>query len=175
MREQWLVTLQTLLPNKLNNMTDINNLSNEELEKANNESRAQQRIKELSDKVELTSRERDEKDKLLVELQEKNTKLERDNAFSNEFSDILGKHPAAKDHKDAIKEKVQAGYSVEDATFAVLGKAGQLGTSNGVQREAPQVAGGSATTTVRQEGNKSISEMSQAERRAILAENLTNA
>jgi hypothetical protein len=155
-----------LLPNKLNKMADeiIDNQPTHE-----GESRSQERIKQLSDKVELTSKERDELKTLHEQAQKKIAELGRENDFSSGFADILGIHPAARDHKDAIKEKVLAGYSVEDATFAVLGKAGKLGATS--EPTAQQVAGGSATTTPKT-GKKEIKDMTQEERRNILANEL---
>ena len=147
-------------------MTEI---INEPVIEEEKESRSQQRIKQLSDKVELTSKERDELKELRVQDQKKIGELERENAFNSGFADILGTQAAAKDHKDAIKEKVMAGMSVEDATFAVLGKAGKLGVTP--EPTAPQVAGGSATTTP-QSGTKEVKDMSQAERREQLAKEL---
>lgn len=132
-------------------------------------SESEKRIKELSEKVELTSKERDEKDNLIKEGTKKIAELEKENSFHSQFSDMLSAHPNAKTHKDAIKEKVMSGYSVEDATFAVLGKAGALG---GTQVEPTNPAGGSADTAMNQTGNKSVSEMTQEERRAILAKEL---
>ncbi len=84
------------------------------------ETESQKRIKQLSDKVELTAKERDEKDKLLNESNTKIATLEKENAFNSSFSDVLGTYSAAKDHKDEIKAKVLAGYSTEDAALAVL-------------------------------------------------------
>ena len=130
------------------------------------ESRSQQRIKQLSDKVESTAKERDESKTLREQDQKKIAELERENAFNSGFAEVLGTHIAAKDHKDAIKEKVMAGYSVEDATFAVLGKAGLLG-------QTPiQVAGGSATTTPQSTQPKEVKDMNQAERREVLSKEL---
>ena len=122
--------------------------------------RSQERIKELSDKVELTAKERDE----MKTLNETTTR-ERD--FYKGFSDIVSTQPAAKEHQEEILEKVQKGYSVQDATYAVLGAAGKLGGA-----PAPQVAGGSADTTITQGGNKTIAEMTQAERREQLAKEI---
>lgn len=132
-------------------------------------SRAEERIKQLSEKVELTSRERDEKDVSLKERDDKIATLERENAFNSGFSDIVGTHSAAKDHKDEIKAKALTGMSVEDATFAVLGKAGKLGSS--VSQSMMQVAGGSAATTPTS-GQKDVKDMSLAEKRAELAKDL---
>lgn len=150
-------------------MTDpINQKTTEELAKENDLSRSQERIQQLSEKVELTSRERDEKDNIVKERDVKIAELERENAFNSGFVDILGNHPAAKDHKDEIKAKVLAGYSAEDAALAVLAKAGKLGASV-APMVAPQVAGGSASTVIASNGEKSITDMSTAEKREALA------
>lgn len=131
--------------------------------------RAEERIRQLSEKVELTSKERDEKDKLIQERDEKIATLEKENTFNSGFVDVLASHSAAKDHKDEIKAKVMAGYSVEDATYAVLGKAGKLGAT----LETPtQVAGGPSAVNTPQTGEKSVADMTQAERREALAKQL---
>lgn len=128
---------------------------------------AQKRITELSEKVELTSKERDEKIKLVEERDKEIASLKKESEFSNGFADVLGNHPEAKDHKDDIKAKVLSGYTVEDATFAVLGKAGKLG------QPAPraQVAGGSASTAPTG-GQKEMKDMTLAEKREILAKEI---
>lgn len=126
------------------------------------QSPAQDRIKQLSEKVELTSKERDE----LKTLQE-TTARERD--FYKEYSNVISKHPNAKDHQDAIKEKVLKGYSVEDATYAVLGPAGKL--ENQSPPPQPNVAGGSADT-IPPQAQKEPKDMTQADRRAILEKEL---
>lgn len=137
----------------------------------NEPSPAEARIKQLSEKVRLTSEERDEKDRLLNESKTKITELERENAFNSGFVDVLSTHSQAKDHKDDIKAKVLSGMSVEDATFAVLGKAGKLGNQAPV--ETPNPAGGSATTQLPANGGaKTPSEMTQEERRAQLEKDI---
>lgn len=141
----------------------------EEIAASNNETRTNQRINELSEKVKLTSQERDEKVNLLKERDVTIASLERENAFNSGFVDVLGNYPQAKDHKDDIKAKVLAGYTPEDATFAVLGKAGKLGAQSIPQ---PQVAGGSADTQISTSGTKAVNEMSQAERREQLSKDL---
>lgn len=130
---------------------------------------SEKRIKQLSDKVRLTSEERDEKDRLLKEQTEKTVLVEKERDFLSGFSDVLATNPLAKDHKDEIKTKVLAGYTVEDATYAVLGKAGKLGTPREPE-PAPNPAGGSATTTHPQGGAKSLSDMTLVEKRAALVE-----
>lgn len=134
------------------------------------ENRAQERITQLSEKVRLTSEERDEKNRLLEVEGAKNTELTRERDFYQGFSDVVATNPAAKDHKEDILAKVKSGYTVEDATFAVLGKAGKLG----VQAPAAptqQIAGGSAPITVPQGGtNKAPHEMSREELRTAVLE-----
>lgn len=131
-------------------------------------SESEKRIKQLSEKVRLTSEERDEKDRLLKEEGDKNTELTRERDFYQGFSDVLPANPMAKDHKDEIKAKVLSGYTVEDAMFAVLGKAGKLGQPKPEEPKSP--AGGSAPTTPPQSGVKSPQEMTQEERKAALLE-----
>jgi len=124
-----------------------------------------ERIEELSGKVKTTATERDT-EKARAEKAEK----ERD--FFEGFSGILGTHPAAKDHKDEIKAKVLAGYTVEDATFAVLGKAGKIGEAP-AQTKKIDAAGGSADVNagVRNTGSKKDpANMTQAEKRAMLVD-----
>lgn len=138
-----------------------------ELERQNQETEAQKRIKQLSEKVRLTSEERDEKDNLLKERDTKIAELERENVFNSGFVDVLTTHLAAKDHKDEIKAKVLSGYTVEDATFAVLGKAGKLGQPQ-ASHEPANPAGGSASTTLPQGGTKKFEDMSREEKREAL-------
>ena len=124
-------------------------------------SRAEERITELSEKVRLTSLERDE-------LKTLNTSVTKERDAFASLVDVVATNPAAKDHKDAILEKVKLGLTPEDATYAVLGKAGLLG---GAPQPVTQqtVAGGSAPTTIMQQAEKPVSEMTQAERREQLS------
>lgn len=131
-------------------------------------SESEKRIKQLSEKVRLTSEERDEQARLLKAEGDKNTELIRERDFYQGFSDVVSTNPAAKDHRDEILSKVKSGYTVEDATFAVLGKAGKLSQP---KLEVVSPAGGSATTTPPQGGTqKTVAEMTQAERKAALIE-----
>lgn len=149
-------------------MADIITQTADELQAQNIQSEAEKRIKQLSEKVRLTAEERDEKDRLLGESAKTIEQLTKENTFTSGFADMLGTYPMAKDHKDDIKAKVLAGYSVEDATFAVLGKAGKLGQSS----HTPQVAGGSADTAMNGQAIKEVKDMSQSEKRAALEKNL---
>lgn len=138
----------------------------DELEQELNQpSEAEKRIKQLSEKVKTTSEDRDEKDRLLGEQSAKTSEVERERDFFKGFADVVSTNPQAKDHQDDILAKVKSGYTVEDATYAVLGKAGKLGKPETVVETA--VAGGSATNSLPQ-GEKKLDELSRDEKRAEL-------
>ena len=144
---------------------DLEQLDNE-IEK---DSKVEKRIKDLSEKVRLTSEERDEQKRLLGERDKKIADLEKENAFNTGFADTLATHPEAKDHKDEIKAKVLGGYSVEDATFAVLGKAGKLAQPTPPPPLPPEnPAGGSAVNQPITGGEKKIGELTRDEKRSEL-------
>ena len=151
----------------LYNMADELDLEqlDSEIEK---DSKVEKRIKDLSEKVRLTSEERDEQKRLLGERDKKIADLEKENAFNTGFVDTLTTHPAAKDHKDEIKAKVLTGYSVEDATFAVLGKAGKLGQPTPPPPKPDNPAGGSAVNQPITGGEKKLNELTREEKRAEL-------
>lgn len=137
------------------------------------EARVEQKLKDknryeqLSEKVILTSRERDEaiaKAKAESERAEASSK-ERD--FYKDFSANVSKYPNASQFQDKILEKVKAGYSTEDAMVSVLAKEGKL-SSQPVQQQSGQVEGGSAPTNF--EGTKSIQDMTLAEKFSALSE-----
>ena len=129
-------------------------------------SESQKRITQLSDKVRTTAEERDTANTAKAEAEAKTAELQRERDFYAGFADVVSTNPVAKDHKDDILEKVKSGYTVEDATFAVLGKAGKLGAPAPVEMKSP--AGGSAPNQIIQGGIKSASEMTQVERREAL-------
>lgn len=133
------------------------------------ENKTEKRIKDLSEKVKLTAEERDEKDKLLTEQNTKISGLEKERDFLNSFGDQLSKYPEASGFKDAIKEKVLKGYSVEDATTAVLVANGKYNAPR-VERPIDTVAGGSSPTMHQPTGEKTIQQMTRDEKRAALVE-----
>ena len=137
------------------------------------ENKVEKRIKDLSEKVRLTSEERDEKEKLLKESGDKIVGLEKERDFFSSFGDSVAKYPQASEFKDAIKEKVLHGYSVEDATVSVLAKEGKLETKAPASppplpRENP--AGGSAINQPIVGGQKPVNQMTRDEKRAALVE-----
>ena len=119
------------------------------------ENKVEKRIKGLSQKVKDTS---DERDKLVIERDSAKKEVE----FYSSFSNATDKYPLAKDFKDKIKEKVLAGYTVEDATVAVLASEGKL-TPAPPATESP--AGGSAVNQPSPGGPKSLEEMTREEKR----------
>ena len=131
-------------------------------------SKVEKRIKDLSEKVKLTSEERDEQKRLLGErdVQLADTSKERD--FFKNFNPLTTKYPGSADYQDKILEKVKAGYEVEDATISILAKEGKFqGTPTPPPpRENP--AGGSAVNTITGETDKPLNEMSRDEKRAKL-------
>lgn len=134
----------------------------------NEPSESEQRIKQLSKKISLTTEELVEKDRLLKEESTKSTEFQKERDFYVGFSDVVSTNPLAKDHKDEILTKFKSGYSLEDATFAVLGKAGKLASQ--APEPTPSPIGGSAPTAIPQGGVKTPQEMSQSERKAALIE-----
>lgn len=145
---------------------DLENLE-EQIEKEN---KVEKRIKDLSEKVRLTSEERDEQKRILEERENRIKELERENSFNSGYADMLSTHPAAKDHKDDIKAKVLSGYSIEDATFAVLGKAGKIGQPEPKPIVHENPAGGSAVNAFPSSGEKTLSQLSREEKRQKLIE-----
>ena len=146
---------------------DLENLD-KDIKKTN---KVEERIKDLSSKVRLTSEERDEKDKLLKERDTQVASLTKENQFLSSFTDLTAKYPNAHEYKDAIKEKVLLGYDPEDAAVAVLNKEGKLGVTEAPIVPAESPVGGSATT-VPTVGEKAIADMTQEERKSALVEKL---
>lgn len=133
----------------------------------NQPSESEKRINDLSGKVRATADERDAAQAKLSESEAKVAEIEREKDFYAGFSDVVASTPEAKDHKDEILAKVKLGYTVQDATYAVLGAAGKM---NQKAPDTQSPAGGSATTTIPQGGVKSVTDMTQEERRAALLE-----
>lgn len=141
----------------------------DELDQALQEpSESQKRINQLSKEKKEASEAREVALQGQREAEEKAAAAEKKAAFADSFADIVSTNPAAKDFKADIEAKVMSGYTPEDAAYAVLGKAGKLNQP----KVEPQMsaAGGSASTNLPTEGvEKSVAEMTQAERREELA------
>ena len=133
------------------------------------ESRSKSRINELTAKLA-------EKEKAEAEAKASREKAEaealaasKERDFYKSFSGESSKYPNAKNHEDAIKAKVLAGYTVADATVSVLAAAGQL-TSAEIKTDKIESAGGSAGTTITNNSSKDITKMTQAEKLNALYE-----
>lgn len=133
----------------------------------NEPSEAEKRINQLSKTVKSREEEVSVAKAQAEAAEAKVLEANRERDFYSSFADVISTNPAAKDHKDDILSKVKSGYTVEDATFAVLGKAGKLSQP---PVETQPIAGGSATNGVPDTSEKSIGDMTQAERRAALME-----
>lgn len=151
-------------------MEDEMNLDLDNIEAQTEEKlKVKNRFQQLSEKVILTSKERDElaESKKVLEGEKESIAKERD--FYKDFSANVSKYPNASEYQDKILEKVKAGYSTEDAMVAVLAKEGKLEIpSQQIPQPEMQVEGGSAPTFT--EGAKTLQNMTPEEKLAALAE-----
>ena len=138
-------------------------------ENINKTNRVEQRLKDLSEKVRNTAQERDSLTEATKTLQVERDDALKERDFYAKFSDSTAKYAGAHEFKDKIREKVMAGYDVEDATVAVLAKEGKLSQPTQVV-EKDTVAGGSSATAMSGGGQKTLSEMTRDEKRAKLVE-----
>ncbi len=122
--------------------------------------RSDNRFKDLSDKVELTAKERDEAN-LKAQAAEKEVE------FYKGFNKVADKFEGANEYQDKIKEKFLSGTDLEEAAVTTLYKAGKLNNMPAAARRDSPV-GGSAATAMRGSGEKTVSEMTQAEKRQAL-------
>ncbi len=127
------------------------------------------RFQQLSEKVILTSQERDAAQTKAQTEADARLNAEKERDFYKDFSTNVTKYPNASEFQDQILEKVKGGYSTEDAMVAVLAKEGKLNmTSQPVQQSNIQVEGGSAVSSF--EGSKSLNDMKPDEKLAALME-----
>ena len=136
-------------------------------ENQENINKVEKRIKSLSEKVKLTSEERDELKGLNDSLTAEKHSLSKERDFYKGFNQVSAKYPGANEYQDKILEKVNQGYEVEDATVAILNREGKLSPVVPIVGKET-AAGGSAATAMKGEGGKTPEEMSQAEREAAL-------
>lgn len=138
-----------------------------DLEGSEDINKTELRIKNLSSKVRDTSKERDDAKADKEAAEARALAAEKKVEFLGSFTDISAKYQGATEYRDAIEEKVQAGYSVEDATVSVLNAEGKL--TQPAQTVQPITAGGgSAATIISDTTSKAVGEMTQAERREAL-------
>jgi hypothetical protein len=125
------------------------------------------RFDQLSEKVILTSKERDAEVEARKKVEAERDSILKEKEFYKDFSVNVAKYPGASEYQDRILEKVRSGYSTEDAMVSVLAKEGKL-SSPPAQQPYVQVEGGSAPTI--SGSNKSLRDMTKAEKLSALAE-----
>lgn len=147
------------------NLDQLDQIEKEAAEKL----QTKNRYEKLSEKVITTAKEKDEVEAKYKAEADARSKAEKERDFYKDFSQISAKQPNASAYQEQILAKVNAGYSTEDATFAVLGKEGKLQPiTQDTRSYSGQIAGGSASTAMSDSGDKNIQEMSQDERRSAL-------
>ena len=151
-------------------MAEEDILDLEDSESVERQNKVEKRIKDLSEKVKLTSEERDEKERLLQEGTKQNENLKKENDFLNSFGDAMAKYPDAISHKEAIKDKVLKGYSMNDAIISTLASEGKYNPPVKLETPPENPAGGSAATRPLTGGEKPISELTREEKRTKLLE-----
>jgi hypothetical protein len=140
------------------------------------ESQAEQNVKvknrfqQLSEKVILTSKEKEEAQALAKQESDARLNAEKERDFYKDFSNNVTKYPNASEYQDQILEKVKSGYSTEDAMVSVLAKEGKLNASyeQPVHQPSGQVEGGSAPTSF--EGGRSLADMKPEDKLSALTE-----
>lgn len=138
------------------------------LEEEPNINRTEERIRNLSTKVRTAATERDEARTAAEASDARAVAAEKKAEFLDAFTGLSSKYPGATDHRDAIQEKVLAGYSVEDATVSVLNAEGKLLPQAEIASAMGTAAGGSASTPPIQSASRGADEMTREERRAAL-------
>lgn len=141
-----------------------------DLEGSEEINKTKERITSLSSKVRDTAKERDEAKTAAEAAETARIATEKERDFYKGFSAISTKYPGATEYQDQILEKVNAGYSQEDAAVSVLNANGKLMPQPEQPPQAVTAGGGSAQTILTDTSSKPVSEMSQEERRAALTE-----
>ena len=125
------------------------------------------RFAKLSEKMTLTAREKEEAEAKTKIEAEARLQAEKERDFFRDFSQVSSKYPKATEYQAQILEKVNSGYTTEDATLAILAKEGKLQTT--MEPVKPDnIAGGSASTVITDTGEKGIEEMTNEEKKNTL-------
>ena len=147
------------------------NMDNQEIDKVEaeitNKNAVEERVrKAISDKKEAEAKF-EQAEKARLEYEAKLSAMEKQTKFLEDFSTVTTKFPTASEFKDKIRDKVASGYSVDDATVAVLHAEGKLSSS---PVQSGNVAGGSAPNQITNSPQKTVKEMASTERWAALRE-----
>ena len=135
-------------------------------EEINNKNAVEERFINLNKGKKEAEAKAEAESKARQEAETKLAQMEKETQFLNSFSDVTAKFPTASEYKDKIKEKVMSGYSVDDATIAILHAEGKLSSTPSFGG----VAGGSAPNQITQPQNKTVKEMTSEERWETLRE-----
>lgn len=154
--------------NKLNNMADELELDLDENNSEEIINRKDKRIKSLSEKFELSEKEKAEIAKAREEAEAKAQAALKDAEFYKGFNTMSSKYPGAHEYQDKIREKVMAGYDIEDAAVSILNKEGKLTPSPAPQARPESAIGGSAATGMNIAAEKPLQDMSMSDLRAQL-------
>lgn len=139
-----------------------------DLEGSEEINREKSRNKGLSEKVIQTSKERDEAKALAEKEATEKAAALKDVDFYKNFSTVSSKYQGSAEYQDKIREKVNAGYDLEDATISILAKEGKY-TPAAPQVEKESPAGGSAVNQIKN-SDKPLNEMNKSEMRQKLQE-----
>ena len=145
-------------------MEDDLNLDVETQEKLENKNR----FEKLSEKVILTAKERDDANAKVKTESDARLKVEKERDFFRDFSQLSSRYPHATAYQEKILEKVNSGYTPEDATLAILAKEGKLSSTPPPPPLPENIAGGSASTAVVDGAEKELNQMSKEEKRHAL-------
>ncbi len=132
--------------------------------------REKTRNKGLSEKVIQTAKERDEFAANLEKEKAEKAAALKDADFYKNFSTVTSKYQGSAEYQEQIRERVNKGYDLEEATVAVLAKEGKFVPPSVPQPPRESPAGGSAVNTFKSGGDKTVGDMTQAERRSALME-----
>lgn len=132
--------------------------------------RTEQRVKKvLADKDEALKKAQ-EATEAQKKAEEAAALAQKDLDFFKNFSTLSPKYQNAAEYQDKIKEKVTAGYEVEDAIISVLNKEGKFIPPQVPETPKDSPAGGSATNAITAAGEKPLGEMNREELRSKLQE-----
>lgn len=131
--------------------------------------RSEQRIKKVLSERDNLAQQKEELAKAKEEAEKAAQDAQKEVEFYKEFSKVASNPQFAgvAEYQDEVLEKVRGGYTPEDAALSILNREGKY-----TPQAAPQVtespAGGSATTNMTVEGEKTLGEMSRDEKREAL-------
>lgn len=132
--------------------------------------RNKKKINSLSEKLGESEKEKADLAKAKEEAEAKANAATKDAEFFKGFNTISSKYQAASEYQDQIREKVMAGYELEDAAIAVLNREGKFTPALQAEQRQPLAAGGSASIGITDNVEKPFEKMSRSELKSALQE-----